>query len=154
MCLEIEGTGHGVLPRERFGQTGQLMGIGASKQGLQAGFLQRQMPHGLDNVQQDKERNCQKHKILQRLNHTDRLGWSVKCEENKTAHCVLEARSAMVIGRERSRGREDTLGGTPHGYTLVHPSQRAWHEQGIGPEGKMNKAHSHGTSHSHVDSRA
>ena len=60
----------------------------------------------------------------------------MKCEENKAAHRVLQARSAMVIGRERSRGREDTLGGTPHGYTWVHPSQRAWREQGIGPEGR------------------
>ena len=53
----------------------------------------------------------------------------------------------MVIGRERSRGREDTLGGTPHGYTWVHSSQRAWREQGIGPEEKINKAPSHGASH-------
>ena len=154
MYLEIEGAGHGVLPRERFGQTGQLIGLGASKQGLQAGFLEGQMPHGLEKVQQDKERHGQQHELLQRFNHTDRLGWSVKCEENKVAHRVLQARSAMVIGRERSRGREDTLGGTPHGYTWIHPSQRAWREQGIGPEEKINMADSHGASHSHLDSTA
>ena len=58
----------------------------------------------------------------------------------------------MVICREASRGRKDTLGGTPMGTLLDLNPEGTWREKGIGPEGEINKAHSSRASHSHVGS--
>ena len=56
MDLMIQFPGNGVVPRQRFGPIPQFLVGASSKQGAQTILAQRQVPQGLQHVEQHRNR--------------------------------------------------------------------------------------------------
>ena len=57
MDLMIQGSGNGVVPRQRFGQIPQLLVGASSEQGAQAFLAHREVVENLQHIKQDRERH-------------------------------------------------------------------------------------------------
>ena len=71
MDLMIQVPGNGVVPRQPFGQIPQLFMGASSEQGAQTVASYRQVPHGLQQVEQHRNWYGVQDNRLQRVHHLD-----------------------------------------------------------------------------------